>query len=160
MNHEFWWNAPDWLRQPSANWPTQSALHSSESFAEEEKYICLHIVANNPTLVIPLKQISSFAHLKHVTAWIHCFVDNCHCKRQERVTSLYLSTSELIRSESDWTSLAQRQAFGPEIEALKNDESLPKSSFFSLFIHFSIYLGYFELVGVEMLKCHSHLSIQ
>ena len=71
-------------------------------------------------------------HLKdyrmtRVTAWIHRFVDNCCCKGQDRAISLYLSTSELIISESYWTSLAQ-QAFAPEIEALKNDESLPKSS--------------------------------
>ena len=64
VNHDLWWNAPDWLRQPSANWPTQSVLHSSESLADEEKDICLHIVAKNPTSVIPLKQFSSFTHLK------------------------------------------------------------------------------------------------
>ena len=122
-----WWNAPDWLRQLSANWPTQSALPSSESLAEE-KDICLHIVANNPTPFILLKQFSSFAHLKCVNAWIQRFVDNCRRKRQDRATLLYLSSSELILSESNWTSLAQRQSFAPEIEALKNDESLHKSS--------------------------------
>ena len=126
VNHELWWNAPDWLRQLSANWPTQSALPSSESLSEEKEKLFTHH-CQQPNPIIPLKQFSSFAHLKHVTAWIYRFVDNCCRKRQDRATSLYLSTSELILSESDWTSLAQ-QAFSPEIEALKNDESLPKSS--------------------------------
>ena len=128
VNHDLWWNAPDWLRQPSTNWPAQPVLHSSELLAIEERDICLHTVTKSTTPVIPLKQFPSFTHLKRVTAWIHRFVDNCRCERQDRAISLYLSTSELIISESYWTSLAQQQAFAPEIEALKNDESLPKSS--------------------------------
>ena len=128
VNHDLWWNAPDWLRQPSTNWPTQPVLHSSELLAIEERDICLHTVNKSTTPVLPLKQFSSFTHLKRVTTWIHRFVDNCRCKRQGRGISLYLSTSELVISESYWISLAQQEAFAPEIEALKNDESLPKSS--------------------------------
>ena len=128
VDHELWWNAPDWLRLPSSNWPTQSSLHSPELPAEEERDICLHVVANTPVPVMPLERFSSFLRLKRVTAWIRHFIDNCRRKNHDRPVSLYLLTSELTVSENYWISLAQRQAFVTEIEALKNDESLSKSS--------------------------------
>ena len=127
VTHELWWNAPDWLRLPSTHWPTQSSL-PRESLAEEERNICLHIVAKNPDPVISLEQYSSFLRLKRITAWIRRFIDNCRRSKQERQTSLYLSTSELMTSEAYWISLTQQHAFATEIEALKKDESLPKSS--------------------------------
>ena len=54
---------------------------------------CLHVVINNPTPIIPLEQFSSFVHLKRVTAWVHRFIADCHCKNQNRPTSLYLRIS-------------------------------------------------------------------
>ena len=50
VDHELLWNAPDWLRLPSSNWPT----HSPELPAEEERDICLHVVTNTPVPVMPL----------------------------------------------------------------------------------------------------------
>ena len=77
---------------------------------------------------MPLERFSSFLRLKRVTAWIRRFIDNCRRNNHDRPASLYLLTSELTVSENYWISLAQRQAFVTEIEALKNDESLSKSS--------------------------------
>lgn len=128
VNQEMWWNAPEWLRLSSSNWPIQSMLPSSEPPAEEERGICLQIVPHCQTPVIPLEQFSSFLRLKHVTAWIRRFIDHCHLKKQDRPYSLYLSTSELEVSEAYWISLTQRQAFTAEIEALKIDKSLQRSS--------------------------------
>ena len=89
---------------------------------------CLHSIANRLVQVIPLERFSSFSCLIRVTAWIRRFFDNCHCRNQDRSTSLYLSTSELIVSENYWISFTQRQTFYAEIAALKKDESLTKSS--------------------------------
>ena len=65
--------------------------------------------------MISLDQFSSFLHLKRVTAWIRRFVDNCRRKDRDRPTSLYLSTSELMSSETYWLLFTQRQAFATEI---------------------------------------------
>ena len=127
LDHGLWWNGPDWLRLPSSDWPTQSSL-PSEFLAEEERGICLHTMANHPAPVISLDQFSSFLRLKCVTAWIRRFVDNCRRKDRDRPTSLYLSTSELMSSETYWLLFTQRQAFATEIETLKSGESLSKSS--------------------------------
>ena len=118
----------EWLRLSSTNWPTQSHTHSVELPIEEERDVCLHSVADTPIPVIPLERFSSFARLKRVTTWICRFIDNCHCRKEDRPTSLYLSTSELVVSENYWISLAQSQTFVAEIEAIKDDESLTKSS--------------------------------
>ena len=110
LDHGLWWNGPDWLRLPSSDWPTQSSL-PSEFLAEEERGNCLHTMANHPAPVISLDQFSSFLRLKRVTAWIRRFVDNCRRKDRDRPTSLYLSTSELMSSETYWLLFTQRQAF-------------------------------------------------
>ena len=130
LTHELWWNAPDWLRLPSADWPNQPSL-PTESLVEEERDICLNAVVDNPEPVLPLERFSSFLRLKRVTAWIYRFINNCRKKKGDRPSSLYLSTSELVTSETYWLSLAQRQTFVSEIETLKNNAALSKSSHLS-----------------------------
>ena len=71
---------------------------------------------------------SCFVYFKHITAWIRRFVNNCHRKNEDRPTSLYLSTSELMSSETYWPSFIEQQAYVTEIEALKCKDALPKSS--------------------------------
>lgn len=63
------------------------------------------------------------------------------------------------RLQNYWISFAQNQAFVAEIEALKNKESVSKSS--THFIHFSTRLVCCELVVgvVIMLKCRTHRFI-
>lgn len=100
INHGLWWNAPDWLRLSSSSWPAQTSTHPTELPAEEERDICLHSIANSLVPVIPWERFSSFSRLICVTAWIRRFFDNCHRRNQDRPTSLYLSTSDLIISEN------------------------------------------------------------
>jgi hypothetical protein len=95
VQHELWWNSPNWLKLHSTRWPTWSLTTSSESPGEEEKDICLHAVINKP--IIPLEQSSSLLHLKHVTAWTLRFINNCRHKKPDK--SSYLSTAELIETE-------------------------------------------------------------
>ena len=82
LTHKLWWNATDWLRLPSANWPNQPSL-PTESLVEEERDICLNAVVDNPEPVLPLERFSSFLCLKRVTAWIYRFIDNCRKKETD-----------------------------------------------------------------------------
>lgn len=90
VQHELWWNAPHWLRQPSTQWPSQTSTPLPDLPTKEERELCLHTVTNISTPVIPLEQFSSFLHLKRVTAWILQFIHNCRRKGQDRPASTLL----------------------------------------------------------------------
>ena len=93
----------------------------------EEKGVYLHVTIDNQA-IIPPQQISSYSHLKRVTAWALRFIDNCRKPATDRSTSLYLSSTELAASETYWISITQREAFAVEIESLTKGQPLTKSS--------------------------------
>ena len=67
LKHELWWNAPDWLKLPSDNWPKQSNLPPVES-SDEEREVCFHTSHSTP--LITTDRFSDFTKLKRITAWI------------------------------------------------------------------------------------------
>ena len=128
IQHELWWNSPDWLKLSHTHWPIQSPTPSSESSSEEERSACLHIVMNCLTPIIPFEHFLSFLCLKRITAWIRRFINNCRRKTQNQAKSTYLSTAELSEAENYWVLLTQRRAFPEEFSTLKQGDSLSNSS--------------------------------
>ena len=49
IEHELWWNGPEWLSEESTYWPKQSIVST-----EEEKNICLTVIIGNQNPVLPL----------------------------------------------------------------------------------------------------------
>ena len=60
----------------------------------------------------------------------HGFYDSSKTrhKKQDRIESIYLSTTELIEAETYWFLLTQQQTFPEEVDALIRGDSLPNSS--------------------------------
>ena len=69
LDHNLWWEGPDWLKLPPSCWPGQAPLPES-TVAEEEREVSLHFVVHDKAPIIPLDRYSSFCHLKRVTAWV------------------------------------------------------------------------------------------
>ena len=154
LTHKLWWNAPDWLRLPSANWPNQPSL-PTESLVEEQD-ICLKAVIDNPEPVLPLKWFSSLLCVKSGTEWIYRFIENSCKETDTRCSTCRLlswwclkptgSRSTTSICQQDWNSQEQCCTF--QIVCL-------------LYILFLIRLVLSELVvGVGILNYPILLSIQ
>ncbi len=152
LSHDLWWNGPKWLRLGIHQWPKSPSL-SPNSPDEEAGEMCSHAVMVSATSLIPLGRYSSFTRLLRVTAWIRRFVNNSHSQAQGRIhSSGSLSTAELSAAEVLWLAIAQSHTFQEEIECLRNNKALPKSSTLHPFLDHS------GLVRVGGRLCNSQSS--
>ena len=128
MEHQLWWNGPNWLTQPPTAWRHQSDLPHIET--TEERVCTLHIVTQNKVPIIPIDHYSSYTKLKRVTAWIFRFVNNCRANKNgcSLQSSSSLTTQELHTAETYWISIAQEDCFPEEIETIKESKILCSSS--------------------------------
>ena len=131
INHDIWWNGPQWLTLSPSNWPKQIHLTQSQAeCSEEQREICVLVNIECEAPIIPVDRFSSFTKLTRVTAWVMRFIANCrthkHCS-QDCVTSP-LTVQEVVKAENYWLSLSQRNCFVPEIDALTSDHPLPSNS--------------------------------
>ena len=69
LEHDLWWNGPNWLKLPSSDWP-QPSTSLDMGPSNEEKEVCLHLTLSQNAPLIPLNQFSHFIRYKYVTAWI------------------------------------------------------------------------------------------
>ena len=128
LEHQLWWNGPNWLTQPPTAWPHQSDLPHIET--TEERVCTLHILTHNKVPIIPIDHYSSYTKLKRVTAWIFHFVNNCRANKNgcSLQSSSSLTTQELHTAETYWISIAQEDCFPEEIETIKESKILRSSS--------------------------------
>ena len=119
LQHNLWWNGPEWLCESTIKWPNEPKLVQTPE-PVEEKEICLNALADvHPTLPI-LERFSEFTHLKRVTAWVFRFVENCRVKQSNDVPNYgFLSLDELSRAERYWLQPTQAASFPEEIANLK-----------------------------------------
>ncbi len=124
LEHKLWWDGPEWLRHPEAQWPTGAEL-VEVPVPSEEKEISLHVsLPASPVLPI-LEKYSSFTHLTRVTAWVFRFVNNC---RNSARKLGHISVDEISHAERYWISVAQQYAFAEELLRLQKRSELTSRS--------------------------------
>lgn len=128
LQHNLWWDGPDWLRLEPQDWPRGYTV-SSSLVPEEEKEICLSTTIEYGE-VIPLARFSSLSRLLRVTAWTLRFIQNCQARRNRLATGTSgpLAVEELTAAETLWLSNAQWCCFSAEVESLKKNQDLPRVS--------------------------------
>lgn len=77
LQHQLWWNGPDWLSLDPSNWLQRTGDIHQLSVPDEERELCPHTIVDAKQPLIPLDRYSSFTRLKRITAWVLRFVKNC-----------------------------------------------------------------------------------
>ena len=127
IEHELWWNGPEWLSEESTYWPKQSIV--STFVPEEEKNICLTVIIGNQNPVLPFDRYSSYLKLKTVTAWIMRYVKNSRLNDPKfRVTVPHMTNIEITQAETYLFSILQNEKFEREICTLKKSGVIHRSS--------------------------------
>ena len=130
VNHDLWWNGPEWLASSPSNWPRQPRLTHDESDTESMNTCHLASVETNSPLC-PLDRFSSYLKLVRVTAWVMRFLHNCRIPRVNTEAPRNLSSltvQEITRAENYWLSCSQAACFSKEIENLKVKKPIPSCS--------------------------------
>ena len=119
-----WLEGPPWLNLLPFQWPQQLRFFSSNF--EEERDICHLVLTPSKTPVISPNRYSNFTFLKHITAWILCFVNDSQLKDARKFG--HLAFKEMILPERYWISLSQEDLFAQEIAALKSQCSVSQTN--------------------------------
>lgn len=106
----------------STDWPVQ--LNPPQTGpSEEERDIALHTTIHPRLPIIRLNWYSSFTQLKHVSAWILCFIHNCRAHSKSQIdlirTSPSLTVQELVAAQAYWVSISQKERFPKEMLSRK-----------------------------------------
>lgn len=110
-----WWEGPDWLKLPRAQWPNEDFMVDEELVDAERKTVHL-IVTNNVTETLEepwFAKRGSYLLCLRILAWINRFKYNCLAKvrnlpkRNER----FLTMKEIYDSELNMVGLVQNQVF-------------------------------------------------
>ncbi|XP_043862253.1 uncharacterized protein LOC122756499 [Drosophila santomea] len=120
-NH-LWWHGPEWLQGPRELWPAQSdTLPVTEL---EQRAVKVHFV-KAPSIDF-LERFSKLDKSLRVLVYVQRFLKRC---RKGSFLPNSRPTSEEIReAERTLTSIAQRRAYGQELQHLTEKRPLPVSS--------------------------------
>ncbi|KAL1229545.1 Immunoglobulin superfamily member [Trichinella pseudospiralis] len=77
--------------------------------------------------VLDLQKYSSLMKLFNVTAYVFRFITNCKVAPEGRKTTP-LDVREIDQAEKFWWKALQEEEFPEELESLKQEKKLPKSS--------------------------------
>lgn len=144
-----WFNGPAWLAQPQEEWPKPKKSLSSEldvqvnaelkstsrgqlcavGMLQQRQPLCLY----NEKLKVQLPLIDYYENwdkIMRITAYVKRFVHNCATARRQtnKVTSRYLSRTEMRQAANHWIRVAQEQHYRKEIQCREGAEPLPEKS--------------------------------
>ncbi len=92
LNHELWWNGPEWLTSSPSRWPQMTLV-------KELVKTCNLARVETDSPPLPLNRFSSHLKLVRVTAWVMRFIKNCpkNC-RSSRTKAPNLSETSLLKT--------------------------------------------------------------
>ena len=127
LDHSLWWNGPPWLRESPSDWPEQLLLPLNQKEVDGPE-VSLHLVTQTLTPIIPIDCFSTFNQLKHITAWMVSYIQNCQIKDPAKRTKCSLTTAELQSAENYWIKTIQTTHFKDDLTSLQSKQSLSRSS--------------------------------
>ena len=129
LEHDLWWNGPEWVYLAPDAWPKQLRPMVSR-VSEEEREMCLvTTIVSRKTSVLDIGKYSSFTKLKRVTGWLLHFVYNCRARKDNAKPEIsFLTVREITAAECYWLSISQGVHFPAELEALKSHNAIPDTS--------------------------------
>jgi len=116
------WHGHSWLSQEPHHWPRRMA-RTHQPLPDEKKQSLLVGSTETPGRLMESSRFSSYWKLLLVTAWVFRFVRHA---RQRRRSPGELDVSELTEARKYWIKEAQRDCFGPELQALQRSCPLPR----------------------------------
>jgi len=144
-----------WLSQDPSHWPSQQT-RKHHPLPDERTQSLLAGPTATPGRLIESFSFSSYWGLLRAKAWVLRFMR--HARRQKR-SSGELDALELMEARAYWIREVQRDCFGPEIQALRKGNPLPRES---LVARFSPFLddGYLGIGGrlqfADLSRKHIH----
>nr|GBM70276.1 hypothetical protein AVEN_62568-1 [Araneus ventricosus] len=127
VNDQVWWHGPPWLIQQDTSCVSSYDDNDPDplSIASEERIITLAASAESVEPVLDIQKFSNLHKLLRVTAYVLRFVTNL---RSQEKTVGHLSTDELSSAMDYWIKLSQFQCFSNEINCIKCNKCIDKSS--------------------------------
>ncbi|XP_044778298.1 uncharacterized protein LOC120284346 [Drosophila simulans] len=120
-NH-LWWHGPEWLQGPRELWPAQSdTLPVTEL---EQRAVKVHFV-KGPSIDF-LERFSKLDKALRVLVYVQRFLKRC--RKGSFLPSSRPTSEEIREAERTLTSIAQRRAYGQELQHLTEKRPLPVSS--------------------------------
>ena len=117
-----WWHGPEFLLQHEDEWSQQPGESLQEIPEAKKNTMCL--ISNTQDMY---QRFSSFTKLIRVTAWCKRFIHNSRPSVQLKKRG-QLSLEELDEATSRVIKIAQSESFQSEINSLKHDKDILKSS--------------------------------
>ncbi|KRZ47850.1 Transposon Tf2-6 polyprotein, partial [Trichinella nativa] len=131
VSNNLWWHGPHWLTKCEDAWPMakfESVIDRNPEFQAEVRKSArqLHTQTKVEPALDPQKY-SSLTKLFNVTAYVFRFIRNCKVVPEKRKTTP-LDVREIDQAEKFWLKAVQNEEFPEELESLKKEKKLPKSS--------------------------------
>lgn len=128
QQEQLWWKGPR-LRNHSTSWPSRIPNLDTTIDLEERSAVCTVAVENSELELWTLvENYSSLTSLLRITAWLLRARDRFCKSATSHPHPAYLSPAELDSALMFWTKLTQQAYFSQDIQTLKSQGRLVKSS--------------------------------
>lgn len=125
---ELWWHGPQWLQEPSSNWP-KSSESVSHDFEIERKPIRVHYAYFSDFQDI-LDRFSSFSKAIRIIAYVYRFYYRTHPKHRLNFShnNTLITASEVNMVQNHLISTCQKAFYPNEYQALSAKRPIASSS--------------------------------
>ncbi|XP_062538907.1 uncharacterized protein LOC134207198 [Armigeres subalbatus] len=129
LDNAFWWEGPDWLKEPSDHWPAASCSSSSEEAEKERRRAAVCAVSANADFNDwYLEKFASYSDLIRRTAiWLR-LMKLLKNNSQNRTPAEFLSAQELREAEFVIVRRIQQEVFADEWKALSRGNTVSRKS--------------------------------